>query len=427
MAGSGESHPGDLRYLRPVTRCGDGYRKRSARRWGRPRVQPVPLGDNAARSGLSPGRGDELSTHRLRLAIGTTVAIVLSSATVVAYVAISGAINAQPPTPLYEGWIALLQRSGDPIPEHVQLRTEALQPGAPGDHPALRYEVVLCGDRSFDGVLLVGGDARLDDAHLTGYSGSGRIENLQRVVMTDVMSQGQSARTLENVQVIPISISASPLVPCSTSQAGEILGGGVNVVEGLAQRPIKQKVRYLGVEGARETLTWPLVGSWPGSPKNFLGNFEGLEGLSGSWMVPPTRQIHVDMGRLTTRGAIESAAPSVVDTSALAWTSVQSMQPSLVVSSVERSARLQQELALAAIGFGIGGSILAGLSLDWLRGRESDRRRIDSAGAMPMIDEGRTTSAAGVDPLRPTSTNRDPRRLVIATAVIAYALGRLGR
>jgi hypothetical protein len=356
--------------------------------------------------------------------VGTAVAVALGSVTVVVYVAVSGAINAQPPTPIYNGWIALLQRSSDPVPEHVELRTEALQPGAPGDHPQLRYEVMVCGGSRFDGVLLVGGDARLDNAQITGYQGSGGIENLQRLVV----GEGTKPRVLENVQVFPISINAVPSEPCSTSPTGQILGGVVNVVEGLAQRPIKHGVQYFHVEGARETLTWPLVGSWPGPPANYLGDFEGLEGLSGSWMIPPTRQIRVDMGRLTVRAAIDAASPSVVDTSALAWNSAQSIQPSIRVSNVERGAQLQQELALAAIGFGIGGSMVASLLLDWIIGPGSSRKRTVSTIAASIAEEGRSSAPPSLaEHQGPVDKRRDQRRLVIATAVIAYALGRLRR
>jgi CRISPR-associated exonuclease Cas4 len=93
--------------------------------------------------------------------------VLFGLATVVAYVVVAGVVNAQPPTRPYAGWVAVLQPPGDG-PEQVELRVEALEPGALGEHPALRYTILACGNRPFEGVLLIGGQARLDHAKALG-------------------------------------------------------------------------------------------------------------------------------------------------------------------------------------------------------------------------------------------------------------------
>ena len=363
-----------------------------------------------------------MSSQRLRSSIGTAVALLISLGSVLAYVAISGSINAQPATTSFGGWITLLQRSSDPPPDGIELSTFAVQPG--GDHPQLQYQVSVCGSRPFDGVLLIGGDARLDGAQLFGMQGKSRVEveDLRNVVM----GQGPKLWNLGDLQLVHISINTEGM-PCSTSATGHLLGGVANVIRGFAQRPVKHGARYLWIDSAREAFAWPLVGTWPGALPTNTGEFEGRQGLSGTWVIPPTRQTQVDMGHVTVRGTIEAADPPVVDTSAMAWNSAFPIQPTLRITNLERSAGLQQDLALAAIGFGIAGSILASLLLRWVLGPESaSGRAAPTTSAVAAADH----HAPGVSMEAPTPaqvvSNRDVGRLV-GLALVAYALGRLRR
>ena len=60
----------------------------------------------------------------------------------------------------------LLQVAGRFSQDQVKLEAIPLVPGGPGQRPTLSYQVNVCGNQPFSGVLLIGGDARL--SHLQG-------------------------------------------------------------------------------------------------------------------------------------------------------------------------------------------------------------------------------------------------------------------
>ena len=47
--------------------------------------------------------------------------VLFGVATVVAYVVVSGVVNAQPSSQAYPGWVTVLQPVGEALPEQVQL------------------------------------------------------------------------------------------------------------------------------------------------------------------------------------------------------------------------------------------------------------------------------------------------------------------
>jgi hypothetical protein len=134
-------------------------------------------------------------------------------ATVFAYIVVSGVVNAQPPTQAYLGWVTVLQPVEFGTPQQVELMAEAIEPGAPGDRPGLKYSVLVCGDRPFHGVLLIGGQARLDHALVVDEYGVSsadataawttlRVDDLPDVTI----GQGTASWDLGAVQLVHIAI-----------------------------------------------------------------------------------------------------------------------------------------------------------------------------------------------------------------------------
>src|SRR4051794_39197510 len=90
------------------------------------------------------------------------VLLLLVALVTLVYAVLSAAINAQPTTKSFDRWLAVVQPVGtSATQDQVRLGVEAAEPGAPGSRPELVYSVSVCGPRPFQGLLLIGGDARL--------------------------------------------------------------------------------------------------------------------------------------------------------------------------------------------------------------------------------------------------------------------------
>jgi hypothetical protein len=360
--------------------------------------------------------------------VGQTLMVLFGLATIVAYVLVAGVINAQAPTGPYVGWVAVLQPSGNALPEQIELRVDALEPGAPGDHPALGYTILVCGDRPFQGVLLIGGQARLDrtevaDEHVfPGTDTRGdvdlQLENLSNVTI----GQGANSWDLGAVQLLRVSIDA--LVPCVSASSDRGLQVGTsNSVAGVAKGPVQHTGAFLGLPGPRSSQVWPLVGGFPGVASKNYGEFQGIHGLSGAWIVPPGLHKRVSVGSLAARATVEVAVPPLADTSQITWNSYERLQPALRLSDSDAMAALQQGLVAAGIGLGIGGSVLASLLFELTRPKRFTTSPAVSVRSTDTVREAVTRSL-----------NKHNRRatpvsvlLTVGIAVIAYLLGRSRR
>jgi hypothetical protein len=108
-----------------------------------------------------------MTKTQLRARTGTAAILLIGVGSVVAYALTAAVMNAQPPTNAFPGWITVLESAQGFGENHqVKLRIDALEPGAPGEHPALRYSVAACGDAPFTGLLLIGGASQLADAEV---------------------------------------------------------------------------------------------------------------------------------------------------------------------------------------------------------------------------------------------------------------------
>ncbi|HEX8870388.1 MAG TPA: hypothetical protein VF821_32285, partial [Lentzea sp.] len=89
---------------------------------------------------------------------------VIGMASIGWYSLVAGVVNAQPPTTPFDGWVSVLRSTGGSGPEQLVLRAVAVEPGVRGDRPRVSFSVLACGERPFRGVLVLAGQARLDDA-----------------------------------------------------------------------------------------------------------------------------------------------------------------------------------------------------------------------------------------------------------------------
>lgn len=247
--------------------------------------------------------------------------------------------------------------------QQVELMVEALEPGAPGDHPALRYSVLVCGDRPFHGVLLIGGQARLDHAQVvdeygvssadTTAAGTLRVDDLSDVTI------GQSAASwdLGAAQLIHIAIDQPTSCVPSASPEQPVQAGSVEIVAGLARAPVQRTATFHGLVGPRSSQVWPLVGGFPIVPTGDLGEFREVRGISGSWMVPPSLHEKVSIGSLAARVSVDLALPPPTDTTSLTWNSARPLSPAVRLTDVDAMAAWQRYLVAAGICLGIGGSL----------------------------------------------------------------------
>ncbi len=344
-------------------------------------------------------------------------------ASIAAYAAASGVVNAQAPTQAYPGWVAVLQPDHEAIPEQVEILAEPLWPGAPGDHPELKYTVLVCGDRPFHGVLLIGGQARLDQALVvnehwvssddTTVAGAPRLDDLPNVTI----GQGATSWDLGPVQLLHVSIDQ--LTPCARAASPEqsLQTGTVEMVGGFARAPVQRTATAFGLSGPRSSQVWPLIGGIPDMLPGDGGVFRGLRGLSGSWVIPPTLHKKVSIGSLAARVSVDLAAPSLTDTSELVWNSSLPLRPALRLTDVDVMAAWQQRLVAAGIGLGIGGSLLASLLFELTRPKQlRENSTVGTARTVMPPVKRRVRTAHPATAL-----------VVMSVAVLAYVLGRSRR
>jgi hypothetical protein len=352
------------------------------------------------------------------------VIVAFGAVTIGFFIVVSGVVNAQPSTQAYPGWVTVLQPIDEALPEQAQLMVDAVEPGAPGDHPELRYTVLACGDRPFHGILLIGGQARLDrtlvmDQHGVVSSadmtvaGAPHVQDLADVVI----SQGPESWDLGAVQMILITIDQ--LIPCvSRASADQSLQAGTgNMVDGFARAPVQRTALFFGLGGPRSSLVFPLVGGLPGVPPNDLGEFVGLRGLSGGWIEPPTLHKKVSVGSPTARASVDLSLPALTDSTGLAWNSALPLRPALRLTNIDAMATWQEILVAASISLGIGGSLLASLLFE--------RTRPKNPGEKLTTDPVPTVTPRSVTQRQPAFVVNPA--LVVGLVFVAYMLGRSRR
>lgn len=355
----------------------------------------------------------------------TFTIILFGVGSIVSYVMLSLVTNSQPPTSPNTGWVALLQRQEQPWKGQISLEATAVVPGAPGDHPSLTYSVIACGNQPFEGILLLGGPAQLDDIVVTDQylvTNADATQNAPRVsTISDLVLGFQDAVWhLGSVQKIPIVIDN--VDPCVVDQAGreQLLVGTGTDASGHAQGPVQRTGNFLGIDGPRTIQAWPLIGGLPSAPPNVVGSFSGLDGLEGKWTIPPTLGKKISSGSLTARATVDGAIPSLADSSKILWEGNQPFRASARVTNIEDLERWQNWLMASGIVLGVGASLLAALLFEWLRPPREANALVSPASMSPSAKQ--ETSALD------SPSSRSEAVLAFATlGLAAYLLGRRGR
>jgi len=323
------------------------------------------------------------SGFRARLGVAAILLVGLSS--VACYAVISATVNGQPSTAPFSGFVALLQTAGRFSQDQVELEATPLVPGGPGQRPALSYQVSVCGNQPFSGVLLIGGDARL--SHLQGNPALGTATAAGEASLQDLpdlafLNEGTGIPFhLGPVQAIHITMT-SPLQCASTYSTQQPLPqflGRVQVVMGQAAAPVERQWRLGWWAGPRSSQSWPSIGL-PGVNANDLGEFLALGGLHGAWMRLTRQYFVVSVGGLQPMALIDESRPSLSSSTSLDWEETQPMQPIAVVTNTTSMSAWQNWLVGAGIFLGIGGSLMASLLYDWARSKQSPAGISDDTG-----------------------------------------------
>jgi len=257
------------------------------------------------------------------------------------------------------------------VPEHpaahqILLSVFPTTPGGPGNNPSVQYVVAVCGPSPFAGTLLMGGAARMyaptqtDVARLETHPVS--PQSLSGNVFD--ISSGEEAQLgpVDAFQIQMPSVSECP-PGLADSDPPNMVGTPVTFT-GQLRHPTRQQFNFLGLHGPREAQSWPLVGRLP-SPvhERSLGNFI-IDGLPGQWARPFPLIVHVSVGAVTSRAAIESSRPQLSDTQQLTWRTRAPIAPSARLVNLDDQARWQQWLIAVSVGLGIGASLLAAMVLE---------------------------------------------------------------
>lgn len=332
-----------------------------------------------------------------------------------AFALVSFAIHDQPSTEPFRGWVALLQqgRPLDAVNHEVQLRVDAMEKGAPGERPRLRYTAVVCGERPFNGVLLIGGDARLDHVSTLGPTAATEVD----INEIDALALGLPDQPLNigPAQAVHLRIDKPPRC-LSAEAAGTPLAttGTFVAIGGRAAAPIQRASKWLLWEGPRTSQAWPLVGAIRDFPSGMLGEFEAVKGLSGSWYLPGRRRHVINGGGLTADTTVEVARPEPTGLTSMTWDSIEPLEPAAVTTDRHAMSVWQTWLVVTSIFFGISTSLLASRILDWARRRHTAGSDADDR------NEPLHTTPEQPRVSHPTHRNRDrdDKRGWITTAVL---------
>jgi hypothetical protein len=322
---------------------------------------------------------------------------------VVAFVLVSETVDGQPSLRPFSGWIAVLNPTQQASGDQVELTASALVPGAKGANPWLRYSVDVCGTTPFEGVLLIGGDARL--LPINGQvEVEGPTSRSRNVIHEEDVSFGLSPEPVElllgYVQVVPLAFSyVPPCVEAFPSRPPGHFHGYAEVVSGSARGPVQRDWTAPDSlwEGPRTSQVWPLIGALPEVSRERLGVFQADTGLHGSWSRPAMEYNGVNVSTLTGRASTELIRPEPRDTSELSWRDPEPIEPIARVVNTDALAGWQQKLIFATIWLAISGSLAAAALWRWTdpRDRRTAARMAQDAVPTPAPPPSRTTPTRG--------------------------------
>jgi hypothetical protein len=196
---------------------------------------------------------------------------------------VAATINGQASLSPFPDWVAVLQGGPFQTADRLGLIVAPAVPGGPGTHPKLSYIVTACGTRPFQGVLLLGGAARLTQVSTSpsraeaalfppGGTPAPRVVEMSDLVFYDASDE---VFPLGRVQVAYLTLEHP--TRCLTSKGGPLLGESQGV-SGLAQAPVERHWVGPWWNGPHSSEVWPEVGAFPGPTVTDLGRSTGSAG-----------------------------------------------------------------------------------------------------------------------------------------------------
>lgn len=308
------------------------------------------------------------------------IAVAVGLICALSFYLVSVTLNAHPEPTAFGGWIELV-REGDGLPEsghQVLLQAHSGYSGLEAE--LLTYSVVVCArdGEPFEGLLLIGGDARLRDLRATGPTES--IPAVRDIPSVALGWPGAPV-ALGAVQAVEINIDRpSPCWAETLEDSSAGFGGSPVEVSGRPEASVMRPTTVGWWSGPRSGMTWPLVGAIPGLPSSAAGVFEAVEGLSGSWLRVTARRNVVTGPVLEGRSHIEVARPGLSEVDTLAWESSRPVAPTVRIVDFEILDKWQHWQVVASIALGIGGSLVAGVFLNDRRMRPTPLRAFSDEG-----------------------------------------------
>jgi hypothetical protein len=373
------------------------------------------------RMGAGRGAGVGHRSHSLWKRLTLVLAMVVTGISVIGYVALSVTVNGLPPLRVFPGWLAVLEPVSEVSGEQVSLM---VQSDAVGSHPLVSYTVVACGSHPYSADLLIGGSAQLAGIRQYPPQFAALVPALRVQRLPDLMlAYGSGPANYGPVQLVHVSLPQVACLPAAAGQGTAGSSGAAEGIEGYAGAPFQQSWRapWGWWAGPHATQDWPLTGALPQTTA--YGAFTGLSGLSGQW-IRPDATIEISTLNPSLDQSIDSAIPEPSDPELASWTGADGMNPVARLTSTSSVALLQDWIVVFAVGFGVGGGMLASLLLEWLRpGQEAPRPVSNPAYPKSPGSPGR------LEP--PKARKRRPDHgggaLITAAFIIGWAFSRRSR
>lgn len=305
-----------------------------------------------------------------------SILIFLTLIVCILYYDVSTALNAQPNTKPFNGWATLLQPL-DQLDTDSQIRISATPLDA--KTRTFEYSVSVCGSKSFEGLLLLGEDARLFNLQID----KGTEDQITVRHFRDMTFQTPTDPVrITNLDALSILI-ASPAECLSPRDSDDAFVGTGIALQGRLNNSFLRGVRVGGLFTSPRTVqALPLIGAFPGTPLSVKGAFTGTGSLTGPFRIP-AMFIAVDGGDPELRLTVEQSRPAT-STDALAWRGNKGVQATTLLLDSQSSFRLQQMLTLLSIAIGIFGSVVASMVYEsWHRTRVTDRRPVSDPAVTP--------------------------------------------
>ena len=297
----------------------------------------------------------------------------------------------------FDGWVTVLTTSNDLQSKHqYRLQVDSL---GDGERPAISYTVSVCGAGESTGWLLVGGDARLDDAVDTSAD-----QRLQIVPTMRLALASDEVVNLGTVQVMRFKVERPPSCVAPVGAAQEAFLGAGFKVQGHAQAPMLTTQQFWPFLAPRQINALPMTGDIKGIAHGNGGVFKSDELSSNSLIVPPALTSVVDAGELSVSALIESSRPSASAEPGVSWTSHSGVHPIAAYVEPGEVARLTTWANGSALLAGIFGGLLVSTLLD---------------GSTPTVAQRKRPRDLPDEPVPPPSP---PRSLGGAASVLAIIL-----